>query len=82
MAEPTYAESAWNGLPNYVCLACGYSTLHLTKLTAHLHASHRLPPVPVAASAPGAVAVAPEAPSSPLQVHAEDATLTAEEELP
>jgi hypothetical protein len=36
MADPaSYTTDIWNGIPHYVCLACGYDTMLEPRITEH-----------------------------------------------
>lgn len=43
--ELPYEERRWNNLPQYVCRACGFDTLRLPAMLAHLAERHG-PPAP------------------------------------
>lgn len=44
--EPSYTIGCWNGLDNYQCRHCPYSTLDLEEIERHQQQRHGPPPPP------------------------------------
>lgn len=77
MPEPLYQTDSWNGIPHYVCNACGYDTLQLARITEHggsCPAVAALEPAPTVeaplSSPPGSTPAPPDPPPTDPPQHA------------